>query len=127
MELTVFIEKWFGWWYLILGGSLFIHASRWKRLLGVFVDFKYYSLLTMCFVLPLGLFLVLTHNIWVMDFSVLLTLIGWLALLKAVLLLYWPEIILKAIPKQEKQIPMLKIEGIVVVGLASLILYGAYF
>ena len=43
----------------------------------------------------LGLFLVLTHNLWVADWPVLMTIVGWFLLIVGLLELFFPETILK--------------------------------
>ncbi len=42
----------------------------------------------------IGLAQVLSHNLWVADWRVLITLFGWAALLKGLMLLYFPKKIL---------------------------------
>lgn len=43
------------------------------------------------FSLIIGTFLVLTHNIWTWNFELLITLIGWLIVIKSIFWLIFPE------------------------------------
>ena len=48
-----------------------------------------------CMALVLGAILVHAHNLWVSDWRVLVTLIGWLALIKGVVLISFPGLVRK--------------------------------
>ena len=43
----------------------------------------------------LGLLLVLSHNVWTTDWRVIITLVGWLTLLKGIALMLWPDRVAK--------------------------------
>lgn len=45
--------------------------------------------------LLVGLLLVLLHNVWTYDWRVLITLIGWLAVVKGIARLFFPDKVLK--------------------------------
>ena len=52
-------------------------------------DSKIFSVATSS--LAVGIFLVLIHNIWIWESEVLVTMIGWLVLIKSVICLSFPE------------------------------------
>jgi hypothetical protein len=65
--------------------------------------------------LAFGYLIVAFHNTWTKDLSVIITIVGWLALIKGILILIQPKIIValsKAIMKKES---FLKVEAIVVI------------
>jgi len=45
--------------------------------------------------LVVGFLIVSNHNVWVQDWTVLVTIIGWLALLKGVLIFLAPKFLIK--------------------------------
>ncbi len=52
------------------------------------------------FNLIIGLLVILSHNIWVADWRVLITIMGWLALTKGIVRLFFPE----KLPKLAKKV-----------------------
>ncbi len=49
--------------------------------------------------LILGILLVVSHNVWRTDWTVVITVIGWLALIKGSLLLFFPNAVLQLAKK----------------------------
>lgn len=52
--------------------------------------------------LVIGLAMILAYNVWTNDWRVVVTIIGWLALLKGIMHLFFPEQAKKCIKKVEK-------------------------
>src|SRR5690348_1675841 len=75
---------------LATGLSHALQAARWAELFGDLLDRPYAALYIGVFTLPLGLFIVLTHNVWVVGLPVVVTLLGWAWTCKGLLYLLWP-------------------------------------
>lgn len=67
-----------------------------------------------------GLAIVLGHNVWVKDWPVVITILGWIALLKGLALMFTPDSIKKCCKKLENS-PLLPF-GLVVVIFAGLVI-----
>jgi hypothetical protein len=50
--------------------------------------------------LIIGIMLVVSHNIWVWDWRLVITLIGWMTLIKGIIRIFYPEAVLKLIEKK---------------------------
>lgn len=70
------------------------------------------------FALVIGLVLILAHNHWVQSWEVIITALGWLALIKGILLLWAPEEMGKMTEK------MMKGKGTLVVGGVIALVFG---
>ena len=51
-------------------------------------------------ILILGILLVVNHNIWVLDWRGIITIISWMVLLKGILRGFYPELVMKIINKK---------------------------
>jgi hypothetical protein len=76
--------------YVAMGlGGLFSKGS-YRRLIEGFVDSPALLFLTGIMTLILGFVLVAYHNVWVMGWTVIITIFGWLALIKGMMILIFP-------------------------------------
>ncbi len=76
--------------YTAMGlGGLFSKGS-YKRLIEGFVDSPALLFLTGLMALILGFVLVVYHNVWVMGWTVIITIFGWLSLIKGMMILTFP-------------------------------------
>jgi hypothetical protein len=72
-----FIAKIFSVAILIYGFSHFLQAKRWAKFLSILLQIEQDPFIIGSLTLPLGLFIVIGHNIWVLDFPVIITVCGW--------------------------------------------------
>ena len=90
METSVFLAQFWGL-YLLTMAFLFLFRRKSLNLLIELMEDKR-SVMVLGFIsLFIGLVSVLIHNIWVADWRVIITIFGWIALLKGITLLGWPE------------------------------------
>lgn len=76
---------------LATGLSHALQPARWAELFTDFLHRPYAALVIGTLTLPLGLGVVLTHNVWVLDLPVIVTLFGWGWTVKSVLYLLRPQ------------------------------------
>lgn len=89
MEITSFFARFWGSLFVILGLS-----SLGARFLGRVIKYtedKTITISTGYITFLLGLVTVILHNIWVADWRVAVTILGWTTLLKGIMKVAWPE------------------------------------
>ena len=94
MELSYFLAQLFGLTMMIFAA---ITLTRPAIVIGAIRDLKPYSftMLMAGFVGIIGgLAIILSHNIWVTDWRVVITLFGWTALIKGVVYIAFPDCII---------------------------------
>ncbi len=106
--------------YLAVGIGIFINPDFYKNLLESFIEDITALYFGGIMALVIGYLIVAFHNTWTKDFSVIITVIGWMGLLKGIVILGLPKIMIaltKAIATKKN---FLKIEAIaiIVIGLA---------
>jgi uncharacterized protein YjeT (DUF2065 family) len=106
--------------YITVGIGILVNPGFYKKLFEDFIENAAVMYLGGIMALVIGYFILAFHNTWTKDLSVIITIFGWLALIKGILILIRPKIIIalsKAILQKEG---ILKIEAIavIVLGLA---------
>lgn len=94
MDLSIFVARVASVVYLAVGLGMLFDKAYYKKLLEVF-----YKDITAMYIggfvaLVAGVALVTFHNDWVKSWEVLVTILGWIALVKGVMLLAFPSSIL---------------------------------
>ena len=89
METTIYLARFWGALFMILGG-LSISANLLGRVIKYMED-KSITVSTGYITFLLGLGTVVLHNVWVADWSVAVTILGWVTLLKGIEKIGFPE------------------------------------
>lgn len=127
MELTTFLASVLGWYLVIV--SLFMLFRR-EMLESVMKDILAQRALLFLFgllTLIIGLLLVVSHNIWVMAWPVVITLIAWITLISGIVRLVFPELVIKMGYKQLQNTHALTAIGIIGFVLGLYLLFKGYF
>ena len=98
--LFLLAEQMLAYLFIPWGLSFIVQTELWVKLVKFLYSRDEQTLNLICLVngllwLPFGLFFVLTHNHWSMNSSIIVTVMGWLILIKCCLLLLYPQIALK--------------------------------
>jgi uncharacterized membrane protein len=91
MQTSLFIAKLLGPIFLVVGVALLARPEAFRSLLREFVASGVLMYLAGFFGLLGGLALILTHNVWALDWRVLVTLIGWASLARALVTIFAPQ------------------------------------
>ncbi|MBI2049851.1 MAG: hypothetical protein HYT35_00105 [Candidatus Staskawiczbacteria bacterium] len=98
MELSNFLANILGFSFIVMSLSLLINQKNIKKLfesveneVGLFYSGLFHSVV--------GIAIILGHNLWVSDWRVVITLLGWFALAKGLGQLFFPEMALVIIKK----------------------------
>jgi len=91
MTTSIILAKILGIYFTILSIAMLANVEEFKRR---FEGFSHDSALLFFGTIVsfiIGIILIVFHNVWVMDWRVLITLIAWLTFLKGVLYLFHPK------------------------------------
>ena len=89
MDVTIFFARFLGGFFLIFG-ILFIVTRQLGKTIEM-TDDKAFVISTGYITLLMGLVTVILHNVWVPDWRVVITLLGWFTLIKGVIKVGFPE------------------------------------
>lgn len=100
--------------YIVVGIGILINPGFYKQLFEDFFENAAVLYLGGVMALVFGCLIIAFHNTWAMDLSVIITIFGWLALIKGILILIRPKIMIALSKSMVKKESFLKIEAIAV-------------
>lgn len=89
MELSIFLAKAWGFFLLVISFAFLVNRKNLQTIFKAYEN-DWNVLLSGIVNLVVGILMVLSHNIWSADWRVLITLFGWIALIKGAVRLVWP-------------------------------------
>lgn len=90
MGIANFLAEVLGIIFLIIPFSLFINSRQIKHIFSA-MEQEYTVYIHGLVLLTLGVFIVLLHNVWMRNWVVLVTIVGWLFILKGLFLLFFTK------------------------------------
>jgi uncharacterized protein YjeT (DUF2065 family) len=91
MCLSIYLAQVIGLYLFLVSLAMLVHQQRFKKISSDVMASALAITLTGIFMLILGLLIVIDHNIWVADWPVVITIIGWILLLHGLMRLFAPE------------------------------------
>lgn len=125
--VTPFLASVLGWYLVIMG--LFLIVRR-DVVIAAMNDIMAQAglLFVIAFVtLIIGLMIVVSHNLWVMSWPVIITIIGWLALISGIVRLFCPEFIHRMWNKMAAKPETFMISAIIMLVVGLYLLFKIYF
>ncbi len=90
MDSSLFLAKFWGWYLIIFFLILSFNPNRIKQIFNDLKDEKFLIIGSFIAII-VGLLNILFHNIWEPNWKLIITLIGWIALLKGMFLFIFPQ------------------------------------
>lgn len=126
MEISLFLAKVLGLYCVIAGVFLFVKPDFWRSVIADFQRIPALVALSGSLSLILGLLIVVSHNFWEWSWVVVITILGWITLIRGLLALFLPEKI-QAFANSIKESHTLNYFGIVSIVVGIFLLYHGYF
>ena len=101
LEISIFFARLWGSFFIIFG-SLFIISRQLGKTIEM-TDDKAFVISTGYITLLMGLVTVILHNLWVADWRIIITILGWSTLIKGISKVGFPEVIHKQAQRFKKK------------------------
>ena len=125
MQTSIFIAKIFGLMYLVFGLGVLFNGAFYRKLLDEFTKSVAHLYWGGIFALLAGFLIVNYHNVWEGDWwVVLITILGWIGLLKGFLLIVFPKAIVSWTKAWTKAKNFLPIWGVIILIIG--LIFGYY-
>ena len=95
MTTSVFLARLIGPVMLVVGLAVFANQRAFRDMAEEFLASRALLFLSGMLIMPMGLAIVLTHNIWAADWRVLVTLFGWLNAIGGAVRLAAPDTVMR--------------------------------
>ncbi|MBI5345751.1 MAG: hypothetical protein HZB76_01220 [Chlamydiae bacterium] len=121
--LTIYLAKLLGLYLFIIGFSMLFKTHHYQKAIKEISGSD--AIMTLISFMPLavGLSIVLGHNVWTMHWSVLITIIGWLLLLKGIARLFFYKHVMKVMAKKAEQKYFIMTMGVIVIIIGAVLAY----
>ena len=125
--MALFIERYFAISLLAVGLSHIALARQWRDFFLWLRATGMAGIIIAMYTFPLGLLIVLGHNIWTFDPSVIVTVCGWGMTLKSASYALIPGQAERMIPEGERAHRKYFVGGFVALAIGALLLYHSFF
>ncbi|MBI3699275.1 MAG: hypothetical protein HY242_02355 [Afipia sp.] len=78
MPISIFLAKLIGPTMIVIGLAVLINQEDFRKLSGEFISSRALLFLSGLVMLPAGIAILIVHNVWRLDWRVLITIMGWL-------------------------------------------------
>ena len=92
METSILIAKFIAVIYISFGFGLLFNSNFYRKEIPKLLDNSAYLLLGGIMAIIVGVLITQYHNHWAKNWTVIITIIGWIALIKGIFLLAFPKI-----------------------------------
>ncbi len=92
MDISLFLAKLIGIYSIVVALGFMLNPKRYSPLVESFFKEPILVYLAGILALLIGLTIVLIHNIWTTDWRVIITIFGWLSLIKGIFLILFPHL-----------------------------------
>ncbi|MGB8227109.1 MAG: hypothetical protein WCE45_09660 [Sedimentisphaerales bacterium] len=113
--------------YLVIGIGISGNPDFYKKLIKDFTENPPAIYLGGLVALVIGCFLVTLHNNWTRDWSVIITIFGWAALIKGMFLIVLPKVSIKFCNAFKEMKKLLRVWGIIVAIVGGLLCLLGFF
>lgn len=127
MTLQIFIARFLSISLLITAISHVAQPKLWRNFFLLLKGTGVAGIIIAMYTLPLGLVIVLGHNVWVMDVPVIITICGWGMVIKSVIYALIPGWVDRVIPEGENAHRKYVLAGVLMIPLSLLLVYYAFF
>ena len=91
MDASLLLARLLGPLFLAAGLGLLLNQAHYRKMLHSFLTDAALYYFSGALALTVGVAILLFHNLWVADWRVVITIIGWLSVLKGVVRLLFPQ------------------------------------
>ena len=127
MDTSIFLAKLMGPIFVIIGVGLFLNRERYLAVVDEVILSKTLLYVFGIMALTGGLAVLLTHNVWVWDWPVVITIIAWLMVVRGSLRIIIPQQIEAIAKGMTNQLPtLLLISDMIVISLGLFLSWKGY-
>src|SRR5579872_1233961 len=91
MYLSMFVAQVLGCYFFLVSLAMLVHQQRYKKCIGEFLSSQAMVTFSGMIWLLVGLVIVTSHNIWMTEWPVVVTVIGWVLLIQALIRIFFPD------------------------------------
>jgi len=126
MENSVFLAKLLGPYCIIVAVGILFNLKTYQKVMEDFCKNSALIYLGGVIALLFGLLVVLFHNVWVANWAVIITIFGWLGIIKGAWLIILPNTVAKLTEVYQKKVALLVVHLFIVVAIGIFLTIKGY-
>jgi len=126
MGNSLFLAQILGPYVLIVGLAFLFNLKGYQRVVEDFCRNSALIYLGGVFAFLIGILLVLSHNLWIASWEIIITVFGWLALIKGIWLILFPNTVAKLAQFYQNKTALLAIKLVILLALGILLTVKGY-
>ncbi len=126
MPISIFLAKLIGPVMIVIGLAVIIHQEDFRKLAQEFISSRALLFLSGLIMLPAGIAILIVHNVWRLDWRVLITIMGWLLTVGGAIRLLAPRFVAERGSTMLKHPQMPLIAGIVWAAIGCILFFYGY-
>jgi len=91
MDVSKFLAKVMGIYFIIVSVAMLVNMQQFKIYISNLINDPSQMFVAGFFTLILGILVVVAHNIWQWNWKVIITIVGWIGILKGTSLIFYPQ------------------------------------
>ena len=127
MENSVFLAKLIGLYMVIVAVGILLNRKIYHNLMKDFSNSHALIYLGGVLALIIGLLIVLIHNVWVAGWPVIITIFGWVGLIKGIFIIIFPNSVVKLVQTYQKRTVLLTVNLVIILILGIFLIFKGYF
>ncbi len=127
MQTSIFLAQLLGPFFLAIGAGLLVNREGYREMAEEFLDSRPLIYIAGILALVPGLALVLLHNVWALDWRLIITIFGWLAVIGGVFRIVFPQQVTDIGNAMLEHPSWLTAASIVVLALGAVLSFYGYF
>lgn len=126
MQTSIFLAKLLGPVMIVIGLAVLINEEEFRKLSQEFLSSRALLFLSGFIILPAGIAILIVHNVWRLDWRVLITIIGWLLAIGGAVRLLAPRFVTDRGNAMLKHQQMPLIAGVVWAAIGFVLFFYGY-
>lgn len=127
MDLSIFLAKVMGIYFIIVSLAFLLNKKKLIEAIPELMENYALRLVLYIFTLILGILLIVSHNIWELNWTVVITIIAWLVFIKGALNLLFPHFLNKLAEPWLRSEPLIISSIILNLLIGIFLFYYGYF
>lgn len=127
MGISIFIAKIIGPLFFVIAVSMLLNRSFFMKVIDDYCQNSALIYFTAIFPLAFGVAVVSLHNVWVADWRVIVTIFGWISIVKGVTLLLFPAAAANFMKVYKRSRALWTVHSIVAIVLGFALTFLGYF
>ncbi len=126
MQTSIYLAKLIGPVMIVIGLAVLLNQDEFRKLSQEFLASRALMFLSGFVLLPAGIAILLVHNVWLLNWRVLITIIGWLIVVSSAVRLLAPRFVAErgGVLLKEPQMPV--IAGIIWAAIGCVLFFFGY-